>query len=208
MISLGVFALVLAAIVIPFAVLSPDGLWQSIERQTGRPLQIESLGSSILLVLDRLGAYTATVVSTFGSQNLEGSLPDTIAAVQTALQVTAVVAIWALFAAGRAGREALLAASAAAVTAFVGFGKVLSPQFLIWLIPLVPLVIGTAGLAAAGVLACALLVTQMWFPYDYWDVVAVGPEAWLVLIRNLVLVALVAVLVVAMRREPEPLRSS
>ena len=39
-------SLVLAVFFVPFAALAPDGLQASFERQTGRPLQIESLGSA------------------------------------------------------------------------------------------------------------------------------------------------------------------
>ena len=203
-----VFIAVAAAILIPFALLSADGLWHSIERQTDRPLQIETLGGSILLVLHQLDLYSARLVSSSGSQNLSGSLPDALAVVQTALQIAVVIGIWALFAAGRASREALLAGSAAAVAAFIAFGKVLSPQFLIWLIPLVPMVVGRWGVAAIATLGAALVLTQSWFPTRYWKVVHLGPEAWLVLARNLVLCALVAILVVAMRRAREPRRSA
>ena len=81
-------------------------------------------------------------------------------------------------------------ASAAAVRAFVVFGKVLSPQFLIWLVPLVPLVRGRRGRAGRAA-RVALVLTQLWFPYRYWDL-ALGFESasWLVLVRDLVLVAL------------------
>ncbi len=54
------------------------------------------------------------------------------------------------------------------MTAFVAFGKVLSPQFLIWLIPLVPLVVCSA---AVGALAAALVLTHLWFPDRYWSYV-------------------------------------
>ena len=100
-------------------------------------------------------------------------------------------------------------ASAAATVAFVAFGKVLSPQFLIWLIPLVPLVRGRRGLVAGGVLTVALIATQIWFPYRYWGLVLNFDVfvSWLVLARDLLLLALLAVLLWPSRREPEAARS-
>jgi len=207
-VCVAVLAAVLAAAFLPFAILSPDGLRESFERQVSRPLQIESLGGASLLAAHQIdGSYVPAVVSSHGSQNLEGKLPDVLAAVLTALQVGALVAVWAVFAAWRAARESLLAASAAAVAAAVAFGKVLSPQFLIWLIPLVPLVAGGTGVAASAALACALVVTQLWFPYRYWDVVALTGAGWLVLVRDIVLVALVGVLLGAIRRGRGSLRT-
>ena len=69
----------------------------------------------------------------------------------------------------------------------------LSPQFLIWLIPVVPLVARAARpdrVAAARALRSSL--TQLWFPYRYWDLALHfgALESWLVLVRDLVLVAL------------------
>jgi hypothetical protein len=200
-VALAAFAGVLAVVCLPFAVLSPGGLWDSFSAQLGRPLQIESLGAAVLLAAHQLGLYEPTVVSTHGSQNLDGTLPDALATVQTALQLVALVGVWTLFARGRMDRDRLLTASAAAVVAFIAFGKVLSPQFLIWLLPLVPLVAGTAGITACAVLAATLVTTQLWFPHRYWHVVALEPAGWLVLIRDLLLLGLLAVLVAAMRRE-------
>jgi hypothetical protein len=100
-------------------------------------------------------------------------------------------------------------ASAAAVVAFVALGKVLSPQFLIWLVPLVPLVRGRRGVAAAALLALAMVLTQLWFPYRYWDLALhfAPRESWLVLARDLVLVALAVVLAAPTRRRSAALRS-
>ena len=203
-----VLAAVLAAAFVPFAVLSPDGLRESFERQVGRPLQIESLGASFLLAAHLVdGTYVPSVVWSHGSQNLEGELPDMLATVLTALQVGALVAVWVSFVGSGRGRESLLTSSAAAVAAAVAFGKVLSPQFLIWLVPLVPLAAGGTGVAASAVLAGALVVTQLWFPYRYWDVVALTGAGWLVLVRDLVLVVLVGVLLAAIRRGRGSLRT-
>jgi hypothetical protein len=80
------------------------------------------------------------------------------------------------------------------VCAFVALGKVLSPQFLIWLIPLVPLVRGRRGLVATGLLTAALVLTQVWFPQRYFDYALHGRLAGVVVLRDLVLVALLGVL--------------
>jgi Glycosyltransferase family 87 len=252
LVSLGVFVAASAAIVLPFAVLSAGGVAESVTRQGGRPLQIESLGAALLLAGHQLGLYEPTVVSTFGSQNLEGSLPDALAAMQTGLMVFAVAAIWAFFAVGAATRPRLFAAAAAVVAGFVAFGKVLSPQFLIWLIPLVPLVLaaderaeadmsrgqppgrgpegrapgsglafthrgsvqaatswgqppgrglnGPIPLPTVAAFAAGLVLTQLWFPSRYWDFVALGSEVWLVVARDLILVALFALLAARLLR--------
>jgi hypothetical protein len=94
------------------------------------------------------------------------------------------------------------------VAGFVAFGKVLSPQFLIWLIPLVPLVAGRIGIVASGLLGAALVTTQLWFPSRYWDVVALEGAAWLVFVRDLLLVAIFGVLVMAIRSPRAGLRNS
>jgi hypothetical protein len=198
LVSLGVFAAVLGACFLPFLVLSADGVWHSVTTQTGRPLQIEALGAGVLLVAHHAGGLGITMHSSHGSQNLAGGGPDALAAIQTVFQALAIVAAWVWFARGAATRERLIQASAAAVCAFVAFGKVLSPQFLIWLIPLVPLVRGRRGLGATALLATALVLTQLWFPFRYWDLALRFDElsSWLVLLRDLVLVALFAVLLV------------
>ena len=105
------------------------------------------------------------------------------------------VALWIAFARGPADADGSSRLRRGGAVAFVAFGKVLSPQFLIWLVPLVPLVRGRRGLAATALLLAALVLTQVWFPYRYWDLaLRVRPLAsWLVLVRDLVLVALLVV---------------
>jgi Glycosyltransferase family 87 len=197
LVGAGVFAVAAAIVVLPFAVVSPDGVWSAVTRQASRGLQIESLGSALLLASHHLGGLGIEMRSSAGSQNLVGSAPDVLATLHTLVQGAAVAAVWVAFARGPLDRERLLRASAACICAFVTLGKVVSPQFLIWLIPLVPLVRGRRGVAASALLGVALVLTQLWFPYRYWDLALEfdRPASWLVLARDLVLLALVAVLV-------------
>lgn len=198
----GVFAGVLAVILLPFAALGPGGLRYSLESQIQRPLQVESLGGSFLLVLHRVGAYVPHVVSSYGSQNLSGGAAMGLDLLTALLEVAAVVAAWAMF--GRSARDerSLLCASAAAVLAFVAFGKVLSPQYVIWLVPLVAVAAGRVSLALLG---AAVGLTQVWSQGRYHEVVAGAGIVWVVLARDLALVVcyvLVVGAVAARAREP------
>ena len=109
------------------------------------------------------------------------------------------VALWVAFARGPATGDRFVRYSAAAVCAFIAFGKVLSPQFLLWLVPLVPLVRGRRGLAATVLLTLALVLTQVWFPQRYWGYADWYHLAGVVFARDLVLVVLLAVLVLPLR---------
>jgi Glycosyltransferase family 87 len=193
----GILGAVVLVCFLPFLLLAPVDVLDSVWRQARRPLQIESLGSAFLLAAHHTFGLDVTMKSSSGSQNLEGGLPDALAVLHGLVQLGVLVALWVSFARGPATRERLVRYSAATVVAFVALGKVLSPQFLIWLIPLVPLVRGRRGLLASGVLAAALVLTQLWFPYRYWDLALRFDEAasWLVLARDMTLIALLVVLI-------------
>ena len=194
----------------PFLVLSPHGVWTSLVGQASRPLQIESLGASLLLAGHQVWGLGLTMGVSHGSNNLVGPAPDALALSQAVLQVLALVALWIGFARGPANLERLVRTCAACVCAFVAFGKVLSPQYLVWLLPLVPLLRGRRGAIAGLLLVLSMLLTQLWFPYRYLDLVYQfdATASWLVPARNLTLVALLATLAWPQRRaageQPRP----
>ena len=202
LICLTLVAGVVGAIFLPFVVLSPEGVWDSLSVQLSRPLQVESLGASLLLVGHHLFGFGLAGETSHGSQNVAGSAAGALAVATILLQVGVLGWIWTSFARGCGDREALVRSTAAGLCAFVALGKVLSPQFLIWLIPIVPLVRGRRGLWASGLLAAALVLTQVWFPFRYFRL-ALHFEAglsWVLLARDLALVALTVLLAFTLRR--------
>ena len=182
---------------LPFLLLSPAGVGRSVWQQLGRPLQIESLGSAVLLALHHSLAMPLDWASGHGSQNLTGAVAGVASAATTIAGVAALVALWITFAHADGGDERFVRFAAAAAVAFVAFGKVLSPQFLVWLLPLVPLVAGSRGAFGSALLVVACASTRLWFPGDYWALVRQFDEqsSWLVLARDLVLVGVLLVLV-------------
>ena len=188
-------------IFLPFVILSPGGVWHSFSVQLTRPLQVESIGAALLLAAHHAFGVDVTGETSHGSQNLAGNGADALAIGASVVQLAVLLWIFVAFARGSGSRESLVRYSAAAVCAFVALGKVLSPQFLIWLVPLVPLVRGRRGLWASALLGVALVLTQLWFPFRYFRL-ALDFEAglsWLLLARDLTLVALVVVLLLPFR---------
>ena len=196
--ALGVIIATALVIYLPFAVLAPEGVARSVWRQLGRPLQIESLGSGILLALHHAAGMPLDWASSSGSQNLTGTVAAVASLVTTVVAAAALALVWVRFARGDTGSAARFAQyGAAAIVAFVAFGKVISPQFLVWLLAIVVLVPGRRGTIATVLLLVACMLTRAWFPSTYWDLVKQFDvtASWLVLARDIVLVGVFVTLV-------------
>ena len=191
----GVFTGVLAAMIVPFALVGTGGLQDAFVQQADRPLHRESTGAAILLALHHVAGLDLQTVRSHGSTNFAGSAADLLASLSVIVQLGVLATIWVLAVRLRMTSDQLVRLSAAAVVAFVVLGKVLSPQFLIWPLALVPLVAGRRGVAAAALLASALVVTQAYFPRRYLALaeLAAAPS-WLIVTRDTLLVVLLGVL--------------
>ena len=204
-------AAVMAAIAAAAVAASPDGALDAVRYHLDRPVQIESSPALVLLGLDAVGAGHAESVSSFRSDGLLHPAADAV----ESLFLTALVALVALLcvmaAAGgrrvgaRAGRiqpgpRELVLAGLAACAGFALLGKVLSPQFVVWVLPLGALAFAWRMHALAAAAAAVAVLTQIEFPAHYFDVVAREPLAvGLVALRNLALVAVIVLTVRELR---------
>lgn len=206
-ITAGVTAATFAAVVLPFLALAPGEAWFSMRAQLTRGVQVESLPGGIAIALgvaaDRVGLGTlGTGVAEGGtgevrSADVTGALGQMVGTLGGLAAAAVVIAVWVAARRRRgASRARLVRDCAAVVAAQLALGRVLSPQFVLWLVPLVPLVAGRRGRAATALLALSLLATQLWFPDLYRDYVNErgAPETAYLLVRNALLLGVLVVL--------------
>ncbi len=202
--AVGAFVVACAVVVLPFLVLSPHGVIESVRAQAGRHLQIETPLASLALLAHSLGVVKVGVVSEAHTYGLGGSSGALLAVLTTIVFLASLVVIWLNAPRLVRSRDGLVLTWAATLCATVVFGRVLSPQYLIWLLPIVPLV----SLRATAWLVAALIATNFWYPAPYLDVVLHMDrgDILLLVVRNAVLMVLLGTLLVAieprLRRMP------
>jgi hypothetical protein len=198
------------AAVVPFLPYLPEGLTGIVRvfaYHGVRPLQVESVLATPLWIGQLLGLADVAVGNAFGSQYVIATGAEAIARLSGAVGLAALsvayAAIWRRRARLRADPKLVPLAAAAALLAFVVSGKVLSPQFLIWLLPAVALLL-PASPTLAGLLVASFVLTQIEFPANYVAFVNLAPApVACVVARNLVLVAAFVRCIVELWRIPD-----
>jgi hypothetical protein len=184
---------------LPFVIASTRGTWQLLSYHLERPLQIESSASAYLLSLHALADVPLTVESSFGSQGLAGDGPQIMAALSSAVLVGLILAITLVFRWGlkrahpSAEAHLLIATAAATIAAGLAAGKVLSPQFVMWLLPVGFIVAGRYGRSTYALTIAVLIATAVYFPRLYWDLVDL--QTWPIValfVRDALLIGIVA----------------
>jgi hypothetical protein len=157
------FGAIVIAITGVFALLDfQNALVSQITYFSLRPVQIESTGSAILWAATHFG-FPAHVEFTFGSLNIVSALGKSVALFFEAAFVCGYV--WTIWQQWR-GRLDLLQAFIALHLVFIATGKVFSPQYLIWLMPLITYASAFDGLWIL-VWGSISLLTTIIYPYLY-----------------------------------------
>lgn len=188
---------------------------------TDRPAMIESLYANVLLLLPG-----AEIVRSFGSYNVVGSFSEPLVAFSTLIQLGAAglgfLFCWVQAAESRSSWRSLLAplylpeeksailavrAAAAMTFAFAVFGKVLSPHFLFWPLPLLALATSLGQIRHPktfwGIYFAAIATTMLIYD-QYWAIDRDLPYfIALLTVRNALLPPIFALLLLRPRDQPD-----
>ncbi|MFA5786016.1 MAG: glycosyltransferase 87 family protein [Actinomycetota bacterium] len=201
--------LVLLIAVAPFFLLARKGLEAGTIGYHGRRgVQVESLWGGLLLGKATKG-YPATVAYKYGAFDVISPASNTLKAVSSALSVAILAggSLAAGFAARRRrGDPAFLAgACLALLLALVATGKVLSPQYVLWLAVIAPAALAERDpwfTCTWALLLPAGFASQMLYPFLYYNLLAIESQPVLLLLaRNGTLLAATAVAVVGLARK-------
>ena len=181
-----------AFVVLGFAIWSRGNVFSAASTSLHRGVEIESIPATISYLLSPIFKLTSYGGS-LGSQQVSGSQVGLVAALVAVIGVAAL--IWGSVHFAREGRRP---ATAVAFAIAVGLATtpVLSPQYLLALVPVLALAAGSetgrarGRLLLAACLALALL-TQAEFPYLFGSVAKLDPLGTaIVALRNLLLLAI------------------
>jgi len=207
-----VIAAVLGAVVpfLPFFIQGGSSFFTStVGGQTARGLQIETVAASPFLLRNILQPGSVkVVVPNGGSLSIiaqgAGTVNRAAPLLVFALVLLVYLVIWQARRGLRATPEAVPVAVLALMVATMCGNKVLSPQHLIWVLPVVALALVATRWAwrvPAILMFVAMVLTQIEYPGMYWDIIALKPTAIVVIaLRNLTLIGVLATSLFALWR--------
>ncbi|MHB0867528.1 MAG: hypothetical protein ACYC6B_03120 [Thermoleophilia bacterium] len=207
-----VASLTAVIIAIPFLLVAPAGLAGAFLYHVERPLQLESSWATPLLLMRAFGGLDVNIMNSYGSHNVfsagAGFMATISAPVTMAVLAVAYYVFFRTTAVGMTQREwqmQLTRFVMLTIAIFIVGGKVLSPQYFIWLLPLVPLIGGRDRRLVLGLFTAVLVVTQWEFPARYWNLYMLETDMVItVAVRNILLaVFVVAVLLGGRSRQAQ-----
>ena len=170
--------------------LGHSGMVSAIRYHTERVLEIESVYAGLLMLVGRMGGEPFGVQWGHGSHEVVSSLSPAILGASRYIQL-ALLGI-SLIPLARSGIDRCLQCCGALTLAFIVTAPVLSPQYLVWVLPLILSVGGSLGRCVRPlyVLTCAL--TFLIYPALFYRSLVPPrlPGILLLNVRNLLLVGL------------------
>jgi hypothetical protein len=180
-----VFALGLS----PFFVFSKDALTNVMQYHGLRGLHGESFFGSLYAAGASVMGWNPSSHYAFGSYNLVGTTPDSIAHMLTPLLIATMLGVTAFLV--RKPPVPIEATLLIGICAVWIIGKVFSPQYLTWAIPMIPFLVGQRARGELVALLGLLGISQLYFR-GYFDAVFMLEPLGIItlLVRNALLAAL------------------
>jgi hypothetical protein len=166
-----------------------------------RGIEIGSIYAGVLaLMAHYLGAPHRLVTMHSGVVLLT---PWSAQAAALAFPIQAAALVFTTWMAWRAGPDEPLRHAAASVLVFMAFGKVLSPQYLLWLIPFFACLSGRLGRVVRILYLAACVATTVIFPLGFVSMLELRTWAVVMLnVRNALLILIWFLLLVSPRARP------
>jgi len=179
---------------LPFLGRTGGGAFDALGYHLMRPLQVETSAAAVLGLVHALAGTSLRTVSSYGSLNLQGTGVSVAAQLSSLAVLVGVLGVYAwAFRAERRGApmaQVLLVSTLASLAVCFALGKVFSPQYLVWLLPLGTLVSCLQGRLQCLAFLLVCLLAQLIFPITYEALAELSPWAFaLVGLRNVLLLA-------------------
>lgn len=179
--GIATFALTAGLIALPFIIMSPHGLVESFTYHAQRGLQIESVLASVLLLMEKFGFLNFTIELASGAFNIVSPFANALAKVTPVLVLISLgVVFWMYYrhqnmttdykstdSASSPSLSCITSWSLLTVLVFILSNKVLSPQFIIWILPFIPLITGSVNRLSWLLFIVAGLLSYLIFPTGY-----------------------------------------
>jgi hypothetical protein len=189
-------------VMIPLLLVAGSGAWGPVTWQDARGLQIESVGSGLLLLAHVLFGVTATPENAFQAEQIASPVAGLVLQALPLITLTLLgVIIAACFLRfrqdwremGRVSNERVIAYVVLVLLALIVSNKVLSPQYLLWLMPFMALLRRRQALLFVATCVATIAI----FPLGYKMLLNLQPAMIMVLnIRNGLLILLLAWLLI------------
>jgi hypothetical protein len=176
--------------------LAGQGLTSSIAYHAERGLEIEAVSAGLLMLAGKMTGAELAYNLDHGSFQLVLSGAGEAAALAPFGQ--AAILLLVLWRFRRFGLHEPMRYCAAAILGFVAAGKVLSPQYMIWLFPFVALAEGAVWRTARILFLACCMLTSAVYPWSFSELLRFAPLGIAILnLRNMLLIVLLGLLVFA-----------
>lgn len=152
-----------------------------------RGIEIGSLYSGIIYLAGKIAHWSMVAKSNFASIEIHSPISAGALSIVPFIQLTAI--LWPLFRLQTGTNVLNWRLVAAMVLGYMIFGKVLSPQYLIWLIPLYAVVTGPQAKKQQLIFTAACIATIILYPWCFLSLVGLSPAMFIILnVRNALLI--------------------